>query len=94
MKRAALVLWLVAACSTSVVAGAELLPGQGRRCDAHKRCAGKLQCVPRKGAHATCELACSANSDCPADQRCVKDAGVLVCRAISDADMDEKQPAF
>ncbi|HEY1584761.1 MAG TPA: hypothetical protein VGH63_03680 [Polyangia bacterium] len=58
--------------------------GQGRACDAKSRCDGELQCVKHRDGKATCELVCAASTKCPEDQRCVKDAGEMLCRPITD----------
>jgi hypothetical protein len=91
VKRALL---LAVVLLAGVTARADSVPGQGRRCSPSKTCPGKLQCVVRKGTRATCELVCSANADCPADQRCVKDSGSSVCHPITDEDTDYKRPPF
>jgi hypothetical protein len=66
------------------VALAKSLPGQGRFCDAQNKCESGLQCVPHPGAKSRCEVVCASNSQCPEDQRCVKDGSKMVCRPIED----------
>jgi hypothetical protein len=61
--------------------------GQGKTCDAKSRCDGELQCVKHRDGKATCELVCAAKTTCPEDQRCVKDAGEMLCRPITDLDL-------
>ena len=62
-------------------------PGQGRACDAKSRCDGELQCVKHRDGKSTCEMICAASTKCPDDQRCVKDAGQMLCRPITDLDL-------
>jgi hypothetical protein len=69
----------------SAAAGAKAPPGQGRVCDAAKKCDAGLQCVGHRDGKSTCEIVCVvANAKCPEDQRCVKDGAQTVCRPISD----------
>jgi hypothetical protein len=63
---------------------AKPLAGQSRSCNAHQKCDSGLQCVAHHGGNSTCELVCAANAKCPEDQRCVKDASLMVCRPIND----------
>ena len=73
----------------SVSGGAFAKPpaGQGKACDAKNRCDGELQCVKHRDGKATCELICAQSPKCPEDQRCVKDAGQMLCRPITDLDL-------
>jgi hypothetical protein len=58
--------------------------GQGRACDARSKCDGGMQCTVHAGGKSTCEIACTAATKCPEDQRCVKDGAQMLCRPITD----------
>jgi hypothetical protein len=63
---------------------AKPLAGQSRACNTNQKCDAGLQCVAHHDGNSTCELICAANTKCPEDQRCVKDASLMVCRPITD----------
>ena len=56
--------------------------GQGQACTARSACEPGLTCVPGSNGNSTCERACTANAECPTEQRCVKDGPARVCRHI------------
>ena len=68
--------------------------GQGKACDAKNRCDGELQCVKHRDGKSTCEMVCAVSAKCPEDQRCVKDSSEMLCRPITDLDLNAKTPAF
>jgi hypothetical protein len=80
-----LIFGLVIASSTA--AFAKPPAGQGKACDARSRCEGELQCIKHRDGKSTCELTCAQSAKCPEDQRCVKDAGEMLCRPITDLDL-------
>src|SRR5436309_2894552 len=56
-------------------------PGaQQQPCRAGDTCDSGLSCVKRSDGKSTCEKRCKSGSDCPEEQRCVKDGGQSVCR--------------
>jgi len=59
-------------------------PAPRRTCDAEHACDRGRQCIAHSGSQSTCEQVCSANRQCPEDQRCVKDGAQSICRPISD----------
>jgi hypothetical protein len=71
----------------SVPAFAKPPAGQGKACDATRRCDGELQCVKHRDGKSTCEMICAAKAKCPEDQRCVKDGSEMLCRPITDLDL-------
>jgi hypothetical protein len=83
--RAMIIALLLASASPAAFAKAPA--GQGRACDAKSRCDGELQCVKHRNGKSTCEMVCAASTKCPEDQRCVKDAGEMLCRPITDLDL-------
>ena len=75
----------VAVALLSSVAFAKGPPtGQGRACDQRNKCDQGMQCVPRAGGTARCEIVCDKDRECPEDQRCVKDGPQMLCKVISD----------
>ena len=78
---------IAAALLVGAAVWAKAPAGQGRACDAARKCNSGLTCVGPAG-HGTCQLTCRSNKECGEDQRCVSDGGLplptYVCRPIYD----------